>query len=99
MLKRTVVIFAAVAFFGGAVPTQTAQAWDDHDDDIWDLMDPSWWADEIFDDDDDDDDWWYYRHHPYSPYWGGPYVQHPQVIVIQQQPETTEQNPEIRLPE
>jgi hypothetical protein len=95
MQKRTVVIFAAAALFWGTVPTQTVQA----KDDIWDLMDPSWWADEIFDDDDEDDydDWWYYRHHPYSPYWGGPYSQHPRVIVIQ--PETTEQNPETRLPE
>ena len=92
MLKRTVVLFAAAAFFGGTVPTQTAQA----DDDIWDLMNPAWWADEMFDDD-DDDVWWYYRYHPYSPYWGGPYRQHPQVIVIQ--PETKPQNPEVRLPE
>jgi hypothetical protein len=96
MLKRTVVIFAAAAFIGGAVPTQIAQA----DDDIWDLMNPSWWADEIFDDDDDDDDddWRYSRYHAYSPYWGGPYVQHPRLIVIQQ-PETEQQNPETRLPE
>jgi len=98
MLKRTVFILVAAALLGGAVPTQTAQAWDDHDDDdIWDLMDPSWWADEIFDNDDDDDDWWYYRHHPYSPYWGGPYARQPQVIVIQ--PETEPQNPEPRLPQ
>lgn len=93
MLNRTVVIFAAAAFIGGAVPTQIAQA----DDDIWDLMDPSWWANEIFDDD-DDDDWWYHRYTPYSPYWGGAYVQHPRLIVIQQQ-ETEQQNPETRLPE
>jgi len=94
MLKRTVVILAAAAFIGGTVPTQTAQA----DDDIWDLMDPSWWADQIFDDDDDDDDWWYYEHYRYSPYWGAPYARRPQVIVIQQQ-ETEPQNPETRLPE
>ena len=99
MLKRTLVIFVAAAFFSGAAPTQTAQARDyyDDDDDIWDLMDPSWWADEFFDDD-DDDDWWYYRRHPYNPYWGGPYVQHPRVIVIQQ-PKSAPQNPETRLPE
>jgi hypothetical protein len=78
MLKRTVVIFTAAAFIGGAVPTQIVQA----DDDIWDLMDPSRWADEIFDNN-DDDDWWYYRHHAYSPYWRGPYVQHPRLIVVQ----------------
>ena len=48
MLKRIVVIFTAAAFFGGALPTQIARA-----DDIWDLMDPSWWYDEMFDDDDD----------------------------------------------
>ncbi len=95
MLKRTVVIFAAAAFFGGAVPTQTAQA----EDDIWDLMDPSWWADEVFDNNYDDDDWWYYRHHRYSPYWGGPYGLRRPLIVIQQQPETKQQNPEIKLPE
>ena len=95
MIKRTVVIVAAAAFFWGTVPTQTAQA----DDDIWDLMNPSWWADEIFDDDDDDDDWWYYRYHPYSPYWGGPIGQHPRLIVIQPETESTEQNPETRLPQ
>ncbi|HYQ73456.1 MAG TPA: hypothetical protein VET88_16220 [Gammaproteobacteria bacterium] len=78
--------------------TQTAQARDyDDDDDIWDMMNPAWWADEIFDDDDDDDDWWYYRHHPYNPYWGAPYGQHPRLIVIQPEPEP--QNPESRLPE
>jgi len=90
-------IFAAAVFCWGTVPTQTAQARDyyDDDDDIWDLMDPSWWADEFFDD--DDDDWRYYRHHPYNPYWGGPYVQHPRIIVIQ--PETEPQNPGTRLPE
>ena len=93
MLKRTVVIFAAAAFFGGAVPTQTAQAGDD----IWDLMNPSWWADEMFDD--DDDDWRYYRHRLYNPYWGAPYSQYPQVIVIQPEPETKNQNPDIRVPE
>ena len=96
-------IFAAVAFLGGTVPTQTAQARDYYDDDdIWDLMNPAWWAEEMFDD--DDDDWWYYRQHLYNPYWGGPYWggpyrRHPQVIVIQPESETTEQNPETRLPE
>jgi hypothetical protein len=93
MLKRTVVILAAAAFFWGTVPTQTAQARDD----MWDLMDPSWWADKIFDD--DDDDWLYYRHPPFRTYWGGPYARRPQVIVIQQQPDTKEQNPATRLPE
>jgi hypothetical protein len=93
MLKRTVVILAAAAFFWGTVPTQTAQARDD----IWDLMDPSWWADKIFDD--DHDDWWYYRYHRYSPYWGGPYGQHPRLIVVLKQPDTKEQNPETRPPE
>lgn len=98
MLKRTVVIVAAAAFFGGAVPTQFAQARDYYnDDDIWDLMNPSWWADEIFDND-DDDDWWHYRRYRYNPYWGGPYRWRPPVIVIQQ-PETKQQNPEIRPPE
>lgn len=93
MLKRTVVIFAAAAFFGGAVPTQTAQAGDD----IWDLMDPSWWADEIFDD--NDDDWRYYRRHYYSPYWGSPYNWSRPLVVIVRQPETKQQYPEIALPE
>ena len=93
MLKTTVVIFAAAAFFGGTLPTQTALAGDD----IWDLMNPAWWTDEIFDY--DDDDRWHYRQHLYNPYWGGPYRRHPQVIVIQQEPETTAQNPEIRRPE
>ena len=98
MQKTIMVIFVAATFFGGTVPTQTAQARDyyDDDDDIWDLMDPSWWADEFFDDD-DDDDWRYYRHHPYNPYWGGPYARHPQLIVIQ--PKTAPQQPETRLPE
>ncbi|MEN8204533.1 MAG: hypothetical protein ABFS24_00860 [Pseudomonadota bacterium] len=98
MLKKTVVIFAAAAFFGEAVPTQTAQARDYYDDDeIWDLMNPSWWADEFFDD--DDDDWRYYQHRPYNPYWGPPYAQHPRIIVIQPEPETKNQPPEIRVPE
>jgi len=93
MLKRTVVIFAAAAFFGGAVPTQTAQAGDD----IWDLMDPSWWADEMFDN--NDDDWWYYRRHHYSPYRGVPYGQSRPLYVIVQQPEMKKQYSEIDLPE
>jgi len=92
MLKRTVVVFAAAAFFWGSVPTQTAQAGDD----IWDLMNPSWWADKMFDN--DDDDWWHYRHHAYNPYWGAPYAQRPRVIVIQS-PETEAQNPDTQLPE
>ena len=96
MLKRSVVIFAAAAFLGGAMPTQTAQA----EDDIWDLMDPSWWYDEMFDN--DNDDWWRYRHHRYNPYWGSPYMGSPyggspQVIVILQEPER--QNTRIKPPE
>jgi hypothetical protein len=93
MLKRTVVIFAAAAFFGGAVPTQTAQAGDD----IWDLMNPSWWADEVFDN--NDDDWRYYRRHYYNPYWGGHYGGNRPQYVIVLQSETKEQYPEIDLPE
>ena len=96
MLKRTVVIITAAAFFGGTVPTQTAQARDYYDDDIWDLMDPSWWADEFFD---DDGDWRYYGRHHYSPYWAPPYAQHPRIIVIQPGPETKPQYPEIKPPE
>ena len=97
MLKRTVVIVAAAAFFGGTVPTLTAQARDYYDDDdIWDLMDPSWWADEFFD---DDGDWRYYGRHHYSPYWAPPYAQHPRIIVIQPGPETKPQYPEIKPPE
>jgi hypothetical protein len=93
MLKRTVVIFAAAAFFGGALPTQTAQAGDD----IWDLMNPSWWADEVFDN--NDDDWRYYRRHHYNPYWGGHYgVNRPQYVIVLQS-ETKEKYPEIDLPE
>lgn len=93
MLKRTVVIFAAAAFFGGAVPTQTAQAGDD----IWDLMDPSWWADEMFDN--NDDDWRYYRRHHYNHYWGGPYGRSGPLYVIVRQPEMKKQYPEINPPE
>jgi len=93
MLKRTVVILAAAAFFWGTAPTQTAQAGDD----MWDLMDPSWWADKLFDD--DHDDWSYYRYHRYSPYWGAPYAQRPRVIVVLKQPETEALNPETRPPE
>lgn len=97
MLKKTVVIFAAAAFFGGAALTQIAQARDYYgDDDIWDLMNPSWWADEFFD---DDDDWRYYRHRPYSPYWGAPHGQQPRVIVILPEADTKNQNPGIRVPE
>jgi len=93
MLKRTVVIFAAAAFFGGAVPTQTAQAGDD----IWDLMNPSWWADEVFDN--NDDDWRYYRRHYYNPYWGAHYGGNRPQYVIVLPSETKEQYPEIDLPE
>jgi len=93
MLKRTVVILAAAAFFWGTVPTQTARAGDD----MWDLMDPSWWADKVFDD--DHDDWRYSRYPHYNPYWGAPYGQRPRVIVVLQQPDTKAQNPETRLPE
>jgi hypothetical protein len=93
MLKRTVVIIAAAAFFGGAVPTQTAEA----EDDIWDLMDPSWWADEIFDD--NDDDWWYYQRQHYSPYGYGSYGQYRPRYVILLQPEAKKQYPEIKPPE
>ena len=92
MLKKTVVIFAVAAFLGGAVPTQIAQAGDD----IWDLMDPSWWADEMFDN--NDDDWRYYRRHHYAPYWGGLYGGSRPLYVIVQQPDTN-QYPEIDLPE
>ena len=92
MLKRTVIISAAVAFFGGVLPIQIAQAGDD----IWDLMNPSWWYDEMFDD--NDDDRWYYRHHRFNPYWGG-YRRYPTVYVIQQQPETNTQYPEIEPPD
>jgi hypothetical protein len=94
MLKRTVVVLAAAAFLWGAVPTQTAAR---TGDDIWDLMDPSWWADKIFDN--DDNDGLYYRHRAYSPYWGAPYAQRPRLIVIQQQPDTEEQNPVTEPPE
>ena len=94
MLKRTVVLLAAAAFFWGMAPTQTAQARDD----MWDLMNPSWWADKMFDND-HDDDWRYYRRRAYGPYWGGPYTQQPRLIVIQQQQDTKEQNPETTLPE
>ena len=95
MLKRTVASFAAAACFGGAVPIQTAQA-----DDMWDLMDPSWWYDEMFDYDDDKSR--YYWHRRYSPYWGGPYGWHPpaqEPFVIHINPETTEQDSGIKPPE
>lgn len=69
MLKKTVASLAVAAFFGGAVQTQVAQA---DNDDIWDLMNPAWWADR-FDDDDDD---WRYRYYDYGPgryAYAGPY--------------------------
>jgi hypothetical protein len=97
MLKRIVVTIAASAFLWWVVPVQA-----DHHrgrDDIWDLMDPSWWADEIFDNNDKYDDWWYYRHHQYSPYWRGPYGWHPPLIIIQEPTETNNQNPEPERPE
>lgn len=94
MLKRTVVILAAAAFFGGAVPTQTAQA----SSNVTNLMNPSWWADKIFDNH-HDDDWWYYRHSRYNPYWGGPYRWRPQLIVIEQEPETNQQPAESEPPQ
>lgn len=97
MLKKTVLIIAAAALSGGALPTQTSLAGDD----IWDMMNPSWWYDEMFDD--DDDKWWRrYRYHPYNPYWGGPYGGYPppyEPYVIHIQPETASQDPEIERPE
>ena len=92
MIKKSVVIFAVAAFLGGAVPAQIAQAGDD----IWDLMNPAWWADEMFD---DDDDWRYYRRHHYAPYWGGPYGRPGPMYVIVQQPDTNQQYPETDLPD
>jgi hypothetical protein len=94
MPKRTVIIFAAAAFFGVAVPTQTAQAGDD----MWDMMDPSWWYDEFFDD--DNDKWW--RRYRYNPYWGAPYGWYPppqEPLVIHIQPEKASQDTEIERPE
>ena len=94
MLKKSVVIFAAAAFLGGAMPTQTAQA----EDDIWDLMDPSWWYDEFFDD--DDDKWW--RRYRYNPHWGGPYGWYPppqEPLVIHIKPDTANQDTDIDRPE
>lgn len=94
MLKRTVIIFAAAAFLGGTAPTQTVRAGDD----IWDLMDPSWWYDEMFDDD-DDDDWRRYRNPLYNPYWGGPYYWRPPPYVIHIQTDTEPQAPEVEPPD
>jgi hypothetical protein len=59
---------------------------------MWDLMNPSWWVDKVFDDD-HDNDWWYDRYSPYSPYWGAPYRQRPRVIVVLQQPDTKKKLP------
>lgn len=90
MLKNTVVSIAVVAFFGGAVLTQVAHAGDD----IWDLMNPGWWADQF---DDDDDDWWRYGYGPYGPYgWG-----HPPYWGMPPAPQQTKkkQPPPPRLPE
>jgi len=67
MLRNTTVSLAAAAFFGGVLQTQVATA----DDDIWDLMNPGWWIDQM---DDDDDDYWRYRRYGAGPYaYGGPY--------------------------
>jgi hypothetical protein len=59
--------------------------------------------------DDDDDDYWYYRRHRYGPYgWGGPWGPYgwggypgrfPRTIVIAQQPENPEPQPQPDLPE
>lgn len=98
MLKTNVVMLAAAALIASTAPTRTIQAGDD----IWDMMDPSWWADEFFDND-DDEDWWRYQRRLYNPYWGGPYMggpygwQRPYVIHIQT--ETEPQEPEVEPPE
>ena len=49
MPGKTVLHIAAVALLVGVAPIQTATG-----DDMWDMMDPSWWYDEFFDDDDDE---------------------------------------------
>jgi hypothetical protein len=64
MLRKPLLYLAYGLFCGGAVQIQIAQAGDD----IWDLMNPAWWADRF---DDDDDDWDYWRYG--RPYHGGPY--------------------------
>ncbi len=66
MLNKTLLSIAAAALLGGVVETRVAYAGDD----IWDLMNPGWWMDQI---DDDDDDWRYRRYGP-GPYgFGSPY--------------------------
>ncbi len=71
MLNKTLISIAAATFLGGVVETRAAYA----EDDIFDLMNPGWWIDQM---DDDDDNWRYRRHGP-GPYgfgssygWGYP---------------------------
>jgi hypothetical protein len=66
MLRKPIFSMAVAVFFWGLLQAQTAQAGDD----IWDMMNPAWWADKF---DDDDDDWDYWRYGPDSYYHGGPY--------------------------
>ncbi len=97
MLRKPVLSIAVAIFFWGAVQTQAAQAGDD----LWDLMNPAWWADR-FDDDDDDWDAWRYGPDPYfygAPYgWGyAPYSGY--YPFPPQQPEKKKQPAPLPLPE
>lgn len=88
MVKKTLISMVVATFLGGAVESRIAVA-----DDMWDLMNPGWWIDQM--DDDDDDDWRYWRYGPGpygygSPYgWGYPpgYAFPPQQPVKKKQPE------------
>ena len=66
MLRKPFFSIAVAVFFWGILQAQMAQA----SSDIWDLMNPAWWADHF---DDDDDDWDYWRYGPDPYYYGGPH--------------------------
>ena len=93
MLKKMPVSVAVAALLSAGLEAQVAQA----DDDIWDLMNPAWWIDQM---DDDDDDWRYRRHAPgpygYGPYgWGYP----PGFAYPPPPPAAKKKQPELPIPE
>ena len=91
---------AAIGLAGSAAPNVALA------DDIWDMMDPTWWLGL----DDDDDAWRYWRYGPGrygrgGPYgWGGPYAwgmypPYPPPHAHAQQTRRTAKQPAPRLPE
>jgi hypothetical protein len=93
MLRKSVLSITVAVFCWAVVETQLTQA-----DDMWDMMNPAWWADQF---DDDDDDWDYWPYGPYGPYpyYGGPYGWGYPPHPIPQQPSKKKQPAPVPIPE